>query len=202
MRKSLKSITICCGIRFSTKAVNIAVAVGRRASKTAVSPDVIDHPPALAPLRILRAEDGKANQTLAVGLLTKWGHTVQIAENGEDTIALWKSRSCDVILMDVQMPVMDGLKATQRIRELEHSSGKHIPIVAMTARAMTGDRERCLAIGMDDYVSKPVRRSELERALREVAIQPGEAPVSNGLPNLSSEIPRSIDPHDTSFWNA
>lgn len=135
------------------------------ASKTAVLPDAIDRRPALPSLRILLAENGKAKQTLVVGLLKKEGHPVQIAENGEDTLAVWQSGSFDVILMDVQMPVMNGSQATQRIRELEQSSGTHIPIVAMTARGMTSDRERCLAIGMDDYVSKPVRRSELGRAL-------------------------------------
>jgi CheY-like chemotaxis protein len=118
--------------------------------------------------RILLAEDGKANQVLAVGLLTKWGHDVTIAENGQETIELWRNHSFDIILMDVQMPILDGLEATQRIRELEKKTGQHIPIVAMTARAMKGDRERCLESGMDEYVSKPVRKDELYRALSSV----------------------------------
>ena len=146
----------------------IVGAVGRQALQATLPLAATEKADALPPLKVLLAEDGKANQTLAVGLLTKWGHTVEIAENGEDAIALWQHGAFDVILMDVQMPVLDGLQATQRIRELELASGTHIPIIAMTARAMKGDRERCLAVGMDDYVSKPIRRQELERALREM----------------------------------
>jgi PAS domain S-box-containing protein len=129
------------------------------AEKTAVEPA------ALPACRILLVEDGKTNQRLAVALLSKWGHTVTVAEDGREAIARWQDDPYDLILMDVQMPIMDGLEATQRIRELEKGSGHHIPIVAMTARAMRGDRERCLAAGMDDYVSKPVRKDALYRAL-------------------------------------
>ncbi len=117
------------------------------------------------PMNILLAEDGKANQVMAVGLLSKWGHTVSVAENGQQAVEQWQNGNFDLILMDVQMPVLDGLDATRRIRELEQTSGSRIPIVAMTARAMKGDRENCLAAGMDDYVSKPVRKAELHRAL-------------------------------------
>ena len=121
-------------------------------------------PFSLSPQKILLAEDGKANQMMAVGLLTKWGHHVTVANNGQEAVERWKQGSFDVILMDVQMPVLDGFDATARIRELERLTGQHIPIVAMTARAMKGDRERCLEAGMDDYVSKPVRKVELHRA--------------------------------------
>ena len=157
----------------------IVNAVGRQTSRSVTSFGADDKPEPLPPLKILLAEDGKANQTLAVGLLTKWGHSVEIAENGAIAVSLWQSGSFDVILMDVQMPEMDGLQATQRIRELERDSGTHIPIIAMTARAMKGDRERCLEVGMDDYVSKPVRRPELERALRERLTPPSEPLRSN-----------------------
>ena len=119
----------------------------------------------LPSLKILLVEDGIANQKLAVGLLKKWGHQVAIANNGEEAIRQWETEPFDAILMDVQMPLMDGLEATRRIRELEHDAGRRIPIVAMTARAMKGDRERCLAAGMDDYISKPVRKADLYRAL-------------------------------------
>ncbi len=119
----------------------------------------------LPSLKLLLVEDGIANQKLAVGLLTKWGHQVAIANNGEEAIRQWETEPFDAILMDVQMPLMDGLEATRRIRELEHDAGQRIPIVAMTARAMKGDRERCLAAGMDDYISKPVRKTDLYRAL-------------------------------------
>jgi two-component system sensor histidine kinase/response regulator len=127
----------------------------------------IEAGPNLPPLKILLVEDGIANQIMATGLLTKWGHTVEVAENGEVGIELWQQGEFDLILMDVQMPVMDGLEATRRIRELEGKIDHPIPIVAITARAMKGDREACVAAGMNDYVSKPVRKPELYRVLRE-----------------------------------
>ncbi len=126
----------------------------------------------LPPLKILLAEDGKTNQMMAVGLLTKWGHRVDVAENGSDAIDRWKSDSYDVILMDVQMPVLDGLEATRRIRKLETGHGWRTPIIAMTAHAMKGDRQRCLDAGMDDYVSKPVRKLELLRCLHHLCKKP------------------------------
>ncbi|MCP4887849.1 MAG: response regulator [Planctomycetaceae bacterium] len=120
---------------------------------------------AMRPLHILLVEDGKANQTMAVGLLTKWGHRVDVAEDGSQAVEAYRKKSFDVILMDVQLPMMDGLEATRQIRELEAESRQRVPIIAMTAHAMEGDRQRCLAAGMDDYVSKPVRKPELYRAL-------------------------------------
>lgn len=119
----------------------------------------------LPPLRVLLAEDGKSNQLLAKLLLEKWGHSVEIAENGRIAVERWSNEPYDLILMDVQMPEMSGLEATQKIRELEQESGKHITIVAMTARAMTGDRDICLESGMDEYVSKPIREQELYAAI-------------------------------------
>jgi PAS domain S-box-containing protein len=144
----------------------IVDAIGGNASRSQAQPETADDAASLPPLRILLAEDGKANQVMAVGLLTTWGHSVEVAENGEAAISLWQSGSFDLILLDVQMPVLDGLEATRRIREFEDGTGQRMPIVAMTARAMKGDRERCLAAGMDDYVSKPVRRPDLDRVLR------------------------------------
>ena len=139
----------------------IRLAVGHRSAVERFRADAVPEidPLSLPPRKILLAEDGKANQMMAVGLLTKWGHQVTIAEDGEAAIERWRDGTFDLILMDVQMPVLDGLEATQRIRELEQNTDQHIPIVAMTARAMTGDRERCLKAGMDDYVSKPVRKA-------------------------------------------
>ena len=125
----------------------------------------------LPPLRILLAEDSQANQKLAVGLLTKWGHHVTVANNGIETVQAWseppEGRPFDVVLMDVQMPEMDGFEATAAIRERERSLGRHTPIVAMTAHAMKGDRERCLAAGMDGYIAKPIRQQEVVAALRQ-----------------------------------
>jgi CheY-like chemotaxis protein len=110
--------------------------------------------------RILLAEDNAVNQKLATRLLEKRGHTVVLAENGVAALAALDAQSFDLILMDIQMPEMDGIEATTAIREREKTSGKHIPIVAMTANAMQGDRERCLEAGMDAYVSKPLQIKE------------------------------------------
>ena len=115
----------------------------------------------LPPLRVLLAEDSLVNQKLAIGLLEKHGHTVVVAANGKEAIAALTSQEFDVVLMDVEMPEMDGLEATAVIRVQEKQTGKHIPIVAMTAHAMKGDRERCLEAGMDEYVSKPIRAASV-----------------------------------------
>jgi two-component system sensor histidine kinase/response regulator len=112
-------------------------------------------------LRILLAEDNRVNQTLAARLLEKRGHAVTIVEDGKAALAALEADSFDLVLMDVQMPEMDGFEATAAIRERERSAGGHIPIIAMTAHALVGDQERCLAAGMDGYISKPIRTSEL-----------------------------------------
>jgi len=111
--------------------------------------------------RILLVEDNAVNQLLAVRLLEKGGHAVAVAGNGKEALATLKKQSFDLILMDVQMPEMDGFEATAAIRDLEKESGKHSPIIAMTAHSMAGDKERCLEAGMDDYISKPIRPEEL-----------------------------------------
>ncbi len=117
-------------------------------------------------LKVLLAEDGLANQKLAVGLLKRWGHSVTCVENGADAVDAWADGDFDVILMDVQMPVMDGLEATQAIRAKEVGRNRHVPIVAVTAHAMVGDREKCLSAGMDGYVTKPFKKQALYDALR------------------------------------
>ena len=123
---------------------------------------------ALPPLHVLLAEDSLVNQKLAVGLMEKHGHSVVVANNGKEAIAALASHQFDVVLMDVEMPEMDGLEATAVIRLGERQTGEHIPIIAMTAHAMKGDRERCLEAGMDDYVSKPIRTQRLFDTLRSV----------------------------------
>jgi CheY-like chemotaxis protein len=116
-------------------------------------------------LNILLAEDNAVNQALAVRLLQKRGHSVTVAANGKEALAALENKSFDVILMDVQMPEMDGFAATAAIRENEKISGAHLPIIAMTAHAMVGDRDRCLQAGMDDYISKPIRPEQLAKLL-------------------------------------
>jgi two-component system sensor histidine kinase/response regulator len=121
-------------------------------------------------LRLLLVEDNRVNQKLAMRQLEKIGHQVTLAVNGKEAIALLKPNSFDLVLMDIQMPVMGGVEATQVIREAERQSGGHIPIIAMTAHAMAGDAEKYLSVGMDGYVSKPVRagllRAEIDRLAR------------------------------------
>jgi len=119
-----------------------------------------DTPLEIKSLRILLAEDSRTNQLLAVALLSKEGHAVTVAETGLEALDMSSKEPFDVILMDVQMPEMDGLEATRQIREREQTTGKHLPIIAMTAHAMKGDRELCLESGMDGYLSKPIRTQE------------------------------------------
>lgn len=116
-------------------------------------------------LFILLAEDNRVNQKLASRMLEKLGHEVVIAENGEEVIQKMKQGDFDLILMDVQMPIMDGFQATIKIRESEQNSNKHIPIIALTAYAMKGDREKCLAVGMDGYLSKPINLKEVKNTI-------------------------------------
>jgi len=118
-------------------------------------------PVSTAHLHILLAEDGLVNQKVAVSLLEQQGHKVTVANNGREALAALDSESFDVVLMDIQMPTMDGFEATAIIREKEKASGEHIPIIAMTAHAMKGDRERCLQAGMDGYIAKPIRAKDL-----------------------------------------
>jgi two-component system sensor histidine kinase/response regulator len=116
-------------------------------------------------LRVLLAEDSVVNQKLAVGLLNKWGHTVHAVDTGLAAVEAWERESFDLILMDVQMPEMNGLEATAAIRQREAQTGGHIPIIALTAHALEGDRDQCLAAGMDDYVPKPLRHPDLRRTI-------------------------------------
>jgi len=112
-------------------------------------------------LHVLLAEDNAVNQMLAARLLEKHGHRVTVTANGRQALAALEQENFDVVLMDVQMPEMDGFEATAAIRLREQGTGRHLPIIAMTAHAMRGDQERCLAAGMDGYISKPIRAQEL-----------------------------------------
>ncbi|HEY2759892.1 MAG TPA: response regulator, partial [Pirellulales bacterium] len=132
---------------------------------TETQPFAAGYPP--KSLHVLLAEDSAVNQRVATALLEKWGHRVSIAGNGRQAIAMFSKQQFDLILMDVQMPEMDGLEATAAIRQRESEIGGHIPIIALTAHAMKGDRDRCLAVGMDGYVTKPIRSKELCRVIQD-----------------------------------
>ncbi|MDH5682287.1 MAG: response regulator, partial [Spirochaetota bacterium] len=106
---------------------------------------------------------------LSVYMLENWGHTVVLADNGLEALNILETDNFDLILMDVQMPVLNGLEATIRIRKKESNTGKHIPIVALTAYAMKGDREACLKAGMDDYLSKPIKAKELFNIIENIS---------------------------------
>ena len=122
----------------------------------------------MSPLRILLAEDNRVNQLLAVRMLEKQGHTVVAVGNGREALDAIAKDGFDLALIDLQMPDMDGLEATRRIREKEQETGRsRLPLIALTAHAMTGDRERCLAAGMDGYVPKPINPQQLFAAIRE-----------------------------------
>jgi len=136
------------------------------------------------PLRVLLAEDNPVNQRLAVRIMEKWGHSVAVAGNGRKALETWESEPFDLVLMDVQMPEMSGLEATAAIREREKDSGRHTPIIAMTAHAMEGDREKCLEAGMDHYVTKPIDQKRLFEAVESFcAARPSSASVVMKEPN-------------------
>jgi signal transduction histidine kinase/DNA-binding response OmpR family regulator len=130
----------------------------------------VAEPPAKAPssLRVLLVEDSAVNQKLAVALLRKQGYEVVVANNGLEALATLESQRFDLVLMDIQMPEMDGMEATRAIREKERQTGDHLPIIAMTAYALKGDRRRCLEAGMDEYVSKPIHAERLMAAIQAV----------------------------------
>jgi PAS domain S-box-containing protein len=150
-------------------------------------------------LRVLLAEDNVVNQRVMVGILSRQGHTVVLAGNGKEALAALDREPFDLVLMDVQMPEMDGLEATGVFRRREQGTGHRLPILALTAHAMKGDRERCLASGMDGYLTKPIQNQELLRAIADLfpplpqpeAVQPAakedqgpEVPAEDGAAEI------------------
>jgi two-component system, sensor histidine kinase and response regulator len=127
---------------------------------------------AAAQLRVLVAEDNPVNQLVVKRLLQKRGHVVAVAANGKTALEILEQERFDLVLMDIQMPVMGGVEATAAIRKQEQHSGRHLPIIALTANAMKGDREKYLASGMDDYLSKPIHREELDALLEKYTAKP------------------------------
>jgi CheY-like chemotaxis protein len=140
-------------------------ALGVTVPKKELTKGLEESTPFHGPLRILLAEDSLVNQKLAVALLEKQGHWVTVVNNGSEAVDVSAREEFDLILMDVQMPIMDGFEACRSIRKRESATGSHIPIIAMTAHALKGDRQRCLDAGMDGYVSKPIRVQELYTAI-------------------------------------
>lgn len=116
-------------------------------------------------LKFLLADDNKVNQMVAQNMLEKCGHRVEVAGNGKEAVEAYEKGHYDAVLMDIQMPEMNGYEATAAIRELEEATGEHIPIIALTANAMKGDREKCIDAGMDDYVTKPIKIEDLKEVL-------------------------------------
>jgi len=116
----------------------------------------------------LIAEDNLVNQRVATRMLEKRGHSVVVATNGQKALAALEKQKFDVVLMDVQMPDVDGFQATAAIREREKLTGKHLRIIAMTAHAMEGDREKCLAAGMDGYIPKPIQAAEMVASIEAI----------------------------------
>jgi CheY-like chemotaxis protein len=137
---------------------------------TILSPAVASRAPQEThrPLRVLLAEDNVVNQRLATRLMEKRGHTVVVVSTGRAALAALTQEPFDLVLMDVQMPDMDGLEATAAIRRWEQGTDRHVPIIAMTAHTMQGDAERCRAAGMDGYVSKPMKPEDLYAAINSV----------------------------------
>ncbi len=171
-----------------------------------VAPDLpAETAASIAGLHILLAEDSLYNQKLAVALLERNGHHVTVANDGAEAAGLVRSHTFDLVLMDVQMPEMDGLEATRVIRQHEAGTDRHVPIVAMTAQAMKGDRERCLESGMDDYLTKPVRPAELFATIARVVgeVRPAQTLVAPPAPadspsNASPKSPADLAPTSAS----
>jgi two-component system sensor kinase len=160
------------GVQFLTKPAKrqdladaISIALGGDASRPA---DTSAADGEIVPREVLMADDGLINQEVAVGLLEMRGHRVETVNTGREALEALARRSYDIVLMDLEMPDMDGLEATAAIREREQVNGGHIPIVAMTAHAIKGFREKCLAAGMDDYITKPIEPKELYRVVEAV----------------------------------
>jgi PAS domain S-box-containing protein len=149
-------------------------------------------------LKVLLAEDNFVNQRLAVGILEKLGHHVDVADNGSLAFEWIKQNSYDLCLMDIQMPEMDGLEATRAIRRYETTATRRLPVVAMTAHAMKGDRERCLEAGMDDYLSKPIRLKEVAEKIQTVLAKNAESNLIIASQDVEADEPIDGSPIDWS----
>jgi CheY-like chemotaxis protein len=145
------------------------------------------------PLHVLLAEDSPVNQRVASDLLERRGHSVRVVGTGREALHALEEENFDLVLMDVQMPEMDGLEATRAIRSREERSGNHVRIIAMTANAMQGDRERCLDAGMDDYIAKPIRAREFYSVIESWATHGGDGAGHEHAPGNGGRGARSLD---------
>ena len=180
------------------------IVLGFKAPPPAPKPTLVPPKSAVSdqPLKILVAEDTPFNQTFIMRLLEKHGYHAALVENGRQVLEALSRHAFDLILMDVQMPEMDGFEATRQIRELEKQSGDHMPIIAMTAYAIKGDRERCLAAGMDEYVSKPISSQKLFEAIEGLfpaEAKATEAPESDAQTVDRQSLLKAFD-HDWSLF--
>jgi signal transduction histidine kinase/DNA-binding response OmpR family regulator len=170
----------------------ILTALGGAAHTPAALPTVspLTEPGAHRPLHILLAEDNRVNQRVALHTLEKQGHTVVVVGDGQAALTALAQAPFDLVLMDIQMPVLDGLAATAAIRAQEQTQGTHVPIIAMTAHAMRGDRERCLAAGMDGYVTKPLKATDLAAAIAQLrpAVSSPETRIVTPLVDISAAL--------------
>ena len=141
---------------------DLLIAITRHPMDTPASRQILPGPETHHCAKILLAEDNPVNQKVAMRILEKLGHSVVLVENGLQAVAAVQDQTFDLVLMDVQMPEMGGFEATAKIRQLERRLGRHTPIIAMTAHALDGDRERCIDAGMEDYVSKPIKVDQLK----------------------------------------
>lgn len=144
----------------STFWIEVPFGTGINSTNNLLLPDSRSAAATIVGLRVLLAEDNLINQKLALRLLEKWGCIATAVSNGKEAVTTYERGAFELILMDMQMPEMDGIQATVHIRQSETDTGRHVPIMAMTANAMTGDREHCLASGMDDYISKPIKAQD------------------------------------------
>ncbi|MEM9632485.1 MAG: response regulator [Pseudomonadota bacterium] len=163
---------------------------------TVGEPRLITNKPSVEPMRILLAEDGVINQRVATGLLNREGHQVEVVENGQEAVNAIKQNDYDLVLMDIHMPVMDGLSATRSIRDLEVGQDRHIPVIALTASATKTDRERCMNVGMDAYITKPFRSEELLAAIAKYSKRSDEnqAPEVKQISQLRENLKTPDEP--------
>ncbi|MEO8493758.1 MAG: response regulator [Planctomycetota bacterium] len=181
-------------------------ALGIRSSDAAVGRSTISgKPAAVRSLRILLTEDNLINQRVAIGFLEERGHQVVVANNGREALVAVEKETFDLILMDVQMPEMDGFEATEAIRARERGRGTHIPIIAMTASAMKGDQERCFQAGMDSYVSKPVHADQLFKAVEGIVRAESKvkplAPASPEPVDGEASVNEATDEREVLDWD-